>query len=110
MTARKDGPRGVAPLRQPDGTQTDSNCDTTESNAGQSIVRGRPSGGQLTSRAEKPDLQTRPRGMTYSSRRIHCLAGLQKDVAGSPHIARSFARVSPVQLRQATPINPKRGQ
>ena len=25
---------GAAPLRQPDGIQTDSNCDTTESNAG----------------------------------------------------------------------------
>lgn len=44
MAARTDGrTRGVAPLRnQPDGKQTDRNCDTTESNAEQSIMRGRP--------------------------------------------------------------------
>jgi len=35
--------RWVAPIRnQPDGKQTDRNCDTTESNAEQSIMRGRP--------------------------------------------------------------------
>ena len=32
---------GVAPLRQSDGLQTDSNCDTTESDADQPIARGR---------------------------------------------------------------------
>ena len=31
---------GVAPLRQPDGIQTDSNCDTTDSDAEYPITRG----------------------------------------------------------------------
>lgn len=38
---------------EPDGTQTDSNCDTTESNADKSIMRGRHGAGQQTLRAEK---------------------------------------------------------
>lgn len=44
----------VAPIRsQPDGTQTDSNCDTTESDAAQSCTERTGSLPQLTLRAEK---------------------------------------------------------
>lgn len=42
----------VAPIRKPDGIQTDSNCDTTESDAEHPTTRGSHSAGQQTMRAE----------------------------------------------------------
>ena len=57
---------GSQPGREPDGTQTDSNCDTTESDAVQPTARG-----WLRLRADGSKKQAEKRGLFFTVSTIH---------------------------------------